>query len=91
MSKTAVELLEAGDLSGALDMMERLRAEVPMQLGDEIPWERLPLLPLGEKLSRFTAALKRFDITDQALTRRLEALRPWLVNLKILPGSLPAE
>ena len=84
MPQTTVELLEAGDLPGAIAMLERLREEVPCEQGEEIPWERLPLLPLGEEVSRFAKALARFEIQDHALKQRLDDLKPWLMDLHIL-------
>lgn len=83
MIRTTLDLLECGDLLGAIEMMERLRVEVPCEPGEEIPWQQLPLLPLGEELDRFTKALARFEIQDPDLLRRLDELKPWLIDLHL--------
>jgi hypothetical protein len=89
--QTVLDLLEAGDLPGALSMMEQLRIDVELVEGEKIPFDKLPLMPLNEHVSRFEQALGRLENTDPALRKRLEDLKPWLVGLKVLQPEVKAS
>jgi len=89
---TVLELLEAERTDEALALLERLREEVPLKLYDEIPYDKLKLMPLdvAGAASRFEKCwwgLVESTPAASTLRERLNKLTSWLLDLHAIRGN----
>lgn len=93
---TALEVLRHGNRdSQALDILEDIRASVPLVPGQPLPIEKMSLMPVGELVDNFDLVWRqvRSRIERESEPRRsrvlprMLALEPWLRDLQILQAQ----
>ena len=86
--KTTLGLLERSPLNEALDHLESLMRAHPVQLGEQIPFQDIPLMEPGTAIMRFAVIwdTRVRQATKEQLARMFKA-QPWLQAIGAIPRA----